>query len=111
MPWDVAIEDALSKCLSMMVILSTVSVGSVNVCDEVAFALDRQKRVIPVLYRDCEIPFRLARLQHIDFRSDYVRGLKMLRNALAPPLPGQTHQSQHQPPSAPTPGPQHRRSP
>jgi hypothetical protein len=34
MPWDLAIGDALSKCPSMMVILSTVSVGSVNVRDD-----------------------------------------------------------------------------
>src|SRR6185369_1779457 len=50
--------------------------------DEVSFALSRQKRVIPVLYLDCDIPFRLARLQYIDFRPDYARGLKILLRAL-----------------------------
>ena len=36
----------------------------------------------PVLYRECEVPLRLARLQHIDFRTDYARGLKLLLKAL-----------------------------
>ena len=57
----------------MLVILSPVSVVSDNVRDEVSFALNRQKRVIPVLYRDCDVPFRLARLQHNDFRTNYAR--------------------------------------
>jgi hypothetical protein len=57
----------------ILVILSPVSVVSDSVRDEVSFALNRQKRVIPVLYRDCDVPFRLARLQHIDFRTNYAR--------------------------------------
>jgi hypothetical protein len=59
----------------MLVILSPASVASTNVMDEVSFALEEKRTVIPVLYRDCKIPFRLRRLQHIDCRSDYNRGL------------------------------------
>jgi parvulin-like peptidyl-prolyl isomerase len=81
--WDRAVEDALNSCRRMLVILSPVSVKSSNVRDEVSFALSKQKRVIPVLFRECDVPFRLARLQHIDFRSDYERGLKSLLKALS----------------------------
>ncbi len=81
-PWDRAVEEALTHSPRMLVVLSPVSVNSDNVRDEVSFALSRQKRVIPVLYRDCDIPFRLARLQHIDFRPDYERALKILVRAL-----------------------------
>jgi TonB family protein len=81
-PWDRAVEDALTHSPRMLVVLSPVSVNSDNVRDEVSFALSRQKRVIPVLYRDCEVPFRLARLQHIDFRPDYDRALAVLIRAL-----------------------------
>ena len=81
-PWDRAVEEALTRSPCMLVILSSVSVSSNNVSDEVSFALSKQKRIIPVLYRDCEVPFRLARLQHIDFRTDYARGLKALVKAL-----------------------------
>lgn len=81
-PWDRAVEEALTHSPRMLVVLSPVSVNSDNVRDEVSFALSRQKRVIPVLYRDCEVPFRLARLQHIDFRPDYARALTILVRAL-----------------------------
>ena len=88
MAWDIAVEAALFNCPSMLVILSSVSVSSENVRDEVSFALSKQKRLIPVLYRDCDVPFRLARLQHIDFRTDYARGLERLQNVLgAAPRP------------------------
>jgi hypothetical protein len=46
--------------------------------DEVSFALGKQKTVIPILIQDCAIPFRLRRIQHIDFRRDYTRGLGVL---------------------------------
>jgi photosystem II stability/assembly factor-like uncharacterized protein len=81
-PWDQAVENALGACPTMLVILSPISVKSNNVRDEVSYALSKQKRVIPVLYRDCDVPFRVARLQHIDFRADYDRGLKALLKVL-----------------------------
>jgi succinate dehydrogenase / fumarate reductase, cytochrome b subunit len=82
MPWDREVEKALANCPGMLVILSPSSVKSENVRDEVSFALSKQKRVIPVLCRDCEVPFRLARLQHIDFRTDYGHGLQTLLKTL-----------------------------
>jgi WD40 repeat protein len=82
--WDRAVEDALKSCPRMLVILSPVSVNSTNVMDEVSFALEEQKTVIPILYRDCVIPFRLRRLHYVDFRSDYERRLKELLRTLVP---------------------------
>ncbi len=90
-PWDRAVEEALTHSPRMLVVLSPVSVNSDNVRDEVSFALSRQKRVIPVLYRDCEVPFRLARLQHIDFRPDYARALTILLRALGVGQAPQSH--------------------
>ena len=89
-PWDREVQKALANCPRMLVILSPTSVSSDNVLDEVSFALSKQKKVIPVLYRECDIPFRLARLQFIDFRTDYARGLKALLRTLGveqPPGP------------------------
>jgi hypothetical protein len=82
--WDRAIEDAMKNCPRLIVILSPTSVESTNVMDEVSFALEKHKTVIPVLYKDCEIPFRLRRLQYVDFRRDYAHGLKELLKVLAP---------------------------
>jgi tetratricopeptide (TPR) repeat protein len=82
--WDHVVEDALTNCPRMVVLLSSASVNSTNVMDEVSFALEEQKTVIPVIYRDCTVPFRLRRVQHVDFRQDYGRGLQALLNILAP---------------------------
>ena len=63
-------------------ILSPSSVSSTNVKDEVAFALEEHKTVIPVFYRDCKVPFQLRPFQYVDFRTDYDRGLKTLLKTL-----------------------------
>jgi hypothetical protein len=80
--WDRVVQSALENCPSVLVILSPASVNSNNVMDEVSFALDQQKALIPVLYRDCDIPFRLRRFQHLDFTGDYDRMLQELRKCL-----------------------------
>ena len=84
--WDRAVELALNRCSSMLIVLSPHSVRSENVLNEVSVALSREKRVIPILYRDCDIPFQLVRMQHVDFRSDYDSGLSSLLKTLAAPI-------------------------
>jgi TPR repeat protein len=81
--WDDAVERALADCPRMLVVLSPAAVHSTNVMDEVSFALEEGKTVIPILYRDCGIPFRLRRVQYIDFRRDYEHGLTELLKILA----------------------------
>jgi TIR domain-containing protein len=80
--WDNAVEDALRTSQSLLVILSPASVASQNVMDEVAFALEHKRRIFPVVYRVCEVPFRLKRFQYIDFTAGYNAGLSQLLNAL-----------------------------
>jgi hypothetical protein len=86
-PWDRTVEEALAAASRILVILSPASVSSDNVSDELSFALSKHKRIIPVLHRECNVPFRLARLQHIDFTHDYERGLKALVKTLSAPQP------------------------
>jgi hypothetical protein len=81
--WDDAVERALADCPRMLVVLSPAAVHSTNVMDEVSFALQEGKIVIPILYRDCGIPFRLRRVQYIDLRFDYSHGLAELLKILA----------------------------
>ncbi len=82
--WDNAVEDALKNCQRLIVVLSPAAVRSQNVMDEVSFALEERKTVIPVIHRDCDIPFRLRRVQHADFRQDYARSLQDLIRTLVP---------------------------
>ena len=81
--WDKSVEEALNQCPRMLVILSPASVNSKNVLDEVSFALEEQKTVLPVLYRECHIPFRLRRVQYLDFTKNYDSALPRLIEALA----------------------------
>jgi hypothetical protein len=76
--WDRAVEGALESSPALLVVLSASSVDSMNVMDEVSFALEKKKAVVPILMEDCPIPFRLRRIQHVDFRRDYSRGLSAL---------------------------------
>ena len=86
--WDRAVEDAVTHCPRMLIVLSPASVNSKNVMDEVSFALEENKTIIPILHRDCQIPFRLRRVQRVDFRTDYAEALKQLLEALAEkPIP------------------------
>src|SRR5215472_930044 len=85
--WDQAIERGLSECGLMLVVLSPKSVTSQNVLDEIGYALSRKKPIIPVLYRDCEVPYRLSRIQYIDFRTAYDERLKDLLLAIGDAKP------------------------
>ena len=50
--------------------------------DEVSLALEDGKTVVPVLHRDCKIPFRLRRVQYVDLSLNYSAGLDRLAEAL-----------------------------
>jgi hypothetical protein len=82
--WAQAIQAAMMKCPRVLVILSPSSVESPNVQDEVTFALEEKKVIIPILYRDCKILLQLRGLHYADFRTDYNRGLQTLMKALGP---------------------------
>jgi photosystem II stability/assembly factor-like uncharacterized protein len=87
--WAHAVQDALTNCPRLLVILSPSSVSSTNVDDEVAFALEEHKTVIPVLYRECKVPFRLRPYQYVDFRTDYSQGLRVLLKNLGAEHPSE----------------------
>ena len=89
--WDRAIEKALESSPSLLVILSPGAVDSSNVMDEVSYALEEGKTTIPVLYRDCKIPFRLRRLQYTDLATNYEQGLDQLTRYLGGAGPTPIH--------------------
>ncbi len=81
-PWDDSVQNALNGSQGLIVILSDHAVKSTNVMDEVSYAMNQGKKVVPLMIEDCPIPFRLARLQYIDFKGDYDVALKNLVNTL-----------------------------
>jgi hypothetical protein len=80
--WDNEIQKALESSNTLLVILSKSSIKSENVMDEVSYAIGKGKKVIPVLIEECEIPFRIRRLQYANFTRTYEEGLKTLTDAL-----------------------------
>jgi hypothetical protein len=106
--WDRSIEEALNTSQTVLVVLSKSAVESTNVMDEVSYALEEQKKVVPVLMESCTIPFRLRRLQLADFSKDEVKGIQTLIEALnldrsvADKLSGVVADQELKPPSKPS---------
>ncbi|MEJ7739001.1 MAG: toll/interleukin-1 receptor domain-containing protein [Chitinophagaceae bacterium] len=76
--FDTEIQHAIEAAHYLVVILTPTSASSNNVLDEVSYALDEGKPVIPILLADCDVPLRLKRLQYVDFTNDYTSGLNLL---------------------------------
>jgi hypothetical protein len=74
--WDRAIERAVSKSLGIVVVLSPRSVASDNVADEISFAIDGGKSVLPVMIERCNLPLRITRMQIIDATGNYNKALE-----------------------------------
>ncbi len=93
-PWDNSIEQALREASTVLLVLSPASVKSENVRNEISFALQEKKTIIPIHHRDCAVPLQLHRLQRVDFRSDYAHGLSAVLQQLGvktqEPLPPKT---------------------
>jgi len=81
-PWDSSIDKALDEADAVLLILSKASVSSENVLDEISFALEENKKIIPVLLERCDIPFRIKRLNYFNLSKDIGTGMKLLLNAL-----------------------------
>lgn len=82
--WDRSVESALKKSTALLTVLSPAAVSSFNVMDEIAYALDENKKIIPILHEDCDIPFRLRRLQYINFTTDYNNAMIRLCESIGP---------------------------
>ena len=81
--WDDEVERALDACGIFMVILTPASIASENVKDEIAYAIDSGKRILPVLLEKCNVPLRLRRFQHVDFTTmSYDQGVEIAKQLL-----------------------------
>lgn len=69
--WDREVQAALTAAAIVLVILSPASVASENVLDEISYALDHRKTLVPVRMADCDTPLRLARIQYVDFTGNF----------------------------------------
>lgn len=82
--WGKTIQTAIKTSQYCLVLLTPDSVESDWVYREYMYALKLGLRVIPLYYRDCELPLPLMGTQYIEFRGiNYDQGLKELRATLS----------------------------
>jgi len=65
--WDDEVEKALEKSTTFLIVLTPESIQSQNVKDEIGYAIDAGKHILPIILRSCNVPFRLRRFQYVDF--------------------------------------------
>ena len=80
--WDSEIEKAMRRCHFVLFVTSKASIASQNVADEIGFAREIEKTIIPILIEDVNLPFRVHRAQMIDFSTDFENSLQTLLSAL-----------------------------
>jgi hypothetical protein len=82
--WDDEIEKALEACDTFLIILSPESIQSQNVKDEIGYAIDTGKQILPVVIENCKVPFRLRRFQYVDFTDQsYAESLAKIKYLLS----------------------------
>lgn len=74
--WDRAIERAVECCRGLVVIVSPRSIASDNVMDEISFAIEKRKAVLPVMIEKCVLPLRITRMHVIDGTGSYEAALQ-----------------------------------
>lgn len=94
-PWDSTIENAIKDCNQLLLILSENSKNSENVLDEFNLATEFKKKIVIIVVDDVEIPMRMRRIQHIDFRNGYETALEELIQLLLYDLSHQERGSDH----------------
>jgi hypothetical protein len=81
--WDDEVEQALHESEIFLIVLTSASISSENVKDEIGYAIDHGKRILPVLLEACEIPLRLRRFQYVDFtKLEFDEGVKRAKQLL-----------------------------
>ena len=85
--WDDAIQRAMDESNCLLVVLSPDAVASQNVKDEYSYALDEGKKIIPVLYKTCSVPYRLRRFQHFSISADVETGINDIIEAISKAIP------------------------
>jgi len=81
--WSRAIEKAIQDSQYVLVVLSTDSVASKWVEEEFLYASELGKKIVPLFYRQCSIPFGYRTLHFIDVQDEkYKKSFSEILRAL-----------------------------
>jgi hypothetical protein len=76
--WDAEIERALAEADVLLVVVSQHSVRSEHVKNEISYAMENGKQVVPLTIDSHSVPLMITRVQREDFRGDYHTALPKL---------------------------------
>jgi hypothetical protein len=85
-PWDDSIAAAITDCTHFLLLVTPSALTSSNVSDEIGFARENKKRIIPLIIEKARLPFRIHRAQAVDFTDDYKSGIRSLIQQLLPSI-------------------------
>ena len=80
--WRRELQDAVKRAQVLLIVLSPDAVAAENVQIEYDYMLELGNVVIPLYYRQCEVPMELRAIQWIDFRKSYEQGFAALLEVL-----------------------------
>jgi len=80
--WDDAIEEALENSNTFLLIISPTAVASRNVKDEVSIAINTDKKMVPILIKQCDLPMRWERIQYADVTTNPDKAISDVLNFL-----------------------------
>jgi predicted ATPase len=80
--WRRELQEAVKRAQALLVVLSPDAIASQNVQIEYNYVLELGNLVIPLYFRQCEVPMELRAIQWIDFRKSYEQGLAALLDVL-----------------------------
>ena len=82
--WAREIDKAVRGCDTFILIISPDSMASRWVSKETLLAMDLEKPVVPVMWREAERPMHLVDIQYVEFRGAYDDAMQELYEALPP---------------------------
>ena len=81
--WRIEIENALRESQYVLIVLSPESVTSEWVEREFLFASNLKRKIVPLMYRRCDLPLSYVNLNYIDVRGgQYARNFDSILKAL-----------------------------
>ena len=80
--WGDALARAIERATHVLVVVSRASLESPNVKDEIGYAREKNKVIVPLLIEDLPLPLNLNRFQAVRFVEDYEAGLAKLAAGL-----------------------------
>lgn len=82
--WRIEIENAIRNSQNVVVVLSPDSIASEWVEREFLFASNLKRKIIPLMYRACDLPLNYLDLNYIDMHGEnYRNGFLVLLRALS----------------------------